>query len=141
MVKDLLKKKDEEPDVDAADGQEEDHHSDSQPAEDDGCADGQDDAATPADATNHWEQYAVQQCNGFASYIDLSTAISAEDLVTALKASPAIQKPGRALIIYDCKSAGESKTHPKFRIAPLKVSTMHQQLRAVLRARMGSAKG
>ena len=49
------------------------------------------------------------------------------------------RKGGRLLVIYDSKNAGESKTHPKLRTPPLKTTTMHRLVRAVLQARMGPA--
>ena len=57
-------------------------------------------------------------------------------MVTKLKATAAVQTQGRLLVIHDCKSAGESKTHPRFRLPPMKAHALHQRIRAVLKARM-----
>jgi hypothetical protein len=93
-------------------------------------------ASQPAGATSHWDAYAVQQCDDCVAFISWQT--SEERLMQELRTTTAVQGAGSTLVIYDAKSAGESKTHPKFRTPPLRTATMQQHTRAMLKARFPS---
>ena len=95
-----------------------------------------DSADIEMDGSNHWATYAELQCNSFATFIPLASANNEEAMVKELKATQAVTMEGRMLAIFDVKSSGESKTHPKFRLPPFRSAQMQMLVRSAMKARM-----
>ena len=91
-VKELLKSGDEDKkngNTESTDGKDKDDEDDGQKAAESVSSD--DDDAVDAEAETHWDQYAMQQCADFASFIDLPIVKDDGNFVKELKASAAIQ--------------------------------------------------
>ncbi len=85
-----------------------------------------------------WKAFAQQQCREFVTFIAGGT--SEETLVHALSQTNAfkLDSTKAVLCIYDKKTSGESKTHPKHRQPPFRQLHLQRTVGASLQARWRS---